>query len=409
MSLLLRRRALLSKLKKFLRTVSGAPPVICEACTEDPVENYKIDGNSIQNGTPTPDTPVEVESVGEYDEATGKYKIPVVASGKNLFDTRKKSYSQGLNYTYLNNNSCEIITTGNTPSRNVDFAPFTVRKQTVYNFNVVINSSGDTNNLSHNRLYVWGRTGTSGSYTLITATGNLLGNLTNRLIKCSFNTKDYTQIKLSYYVVTGGATDLVGYTATLTNMQLELGKTATDFEPYQEPIVTNIYLPEPLRKVGEYADYVDFENQKVVRNIFEEVLDGSKTVEKYNHGACPLGFYLGYGINKEAKYLGIETLLSSNFKTVNNTVSYFEEGTITLSTTKIRVVFVITENETTTEQVTAWLQNNKPIVCYVLETPTEELIDLPQLPTLKGTTVYTINTELLPSNMEVTYYSKESE
>lgn len=33
-----------------------------------------------------------------------------------------------------------------------------------------------------------------------------------------------------------------------------------------EEITTNIYLDEPLRKVGEFVEYIDFGNQKVVRN-----------------------------------------------------------------------------------------------------------------------------------------------
>ena len=53
----------------------------------------------------------------------------------------------------------------------------------------------------------------------------------------------------------------------LSNIQIEVGDTATAYEPYFEPMTTSIYLDEPLRKVGTYADYIDFENKKVVRNI----------------------------------------------------------------------------------------------------------------------------------------------
>ena len=61
-----------------------------------------------------------------------------------------------------------------------------------------------------------------------------------------------------------------------------------DYEPYgkykipikvsndSEAMTTNIYLDEPLRKVGDYADYIDFENGKVVRNV--EVIDNTGTL-----------------------------------------------------------------------------------------------------------------------------------
>ena len=61
---------------------------------------------------------------------------------------------------------------------------------------------------------------------------------------------------------------------TFKNLQIELGETATAYEPYHAPVTTNIYLNEPLRKEGEKADYLDFKTGKVVR------LDGTtETVE----------------------------------------------------------------------------------------------------------------------------------
>ncbi len=52
----------------------------------------EIVGNSVQDGTPTPDTPITIENVGDYDEESGKYVVPVTAHGKNL-----------IPYPYLHN------------------------------------------------------------------------------------------------------------------------------------------------------------------------------------------------------------------------------------------------------------------------------------------------------------------
>lgn len=46
------------------------------------MSNYRIYGNSVQNGTPSPDSPVEIQSVGDLITDTtnsnyGKYKIPI--------------------------------------------------------------------------------------------------------------------------------------------------------------------------------------------------------------------------------------------------------------------------------------------------------------------------------------------
>ena len=49
-----------------------------------------------------------------------------------------------------------------------------------------------------------------------------------------------------------------------------------EYEPYIEPVTTNIYLNEPLRKLEDVEDYIDFENQRVVRYI--EEVDGVLTL-----------------------------------------------------------------------------------------------------------------------------------
>ena len=61
------------------------------------------------------------------------------------------------------------------------------------------------------------------------------------------------------------------------SIQIEKGSTATSYEPYKGE-TKHIYLDAPLRKIGDYADYIDYKNQKVFRQI--EVLDdtGTKTI-----------------------------------------------------------------------------------------------------------------------------------
>ena len=44
---------------------------------------------------------------------------------------------------------------------------------------------------------------------------------------------------------------------------------------------------------------------------------------------------------------------------------------------------------------------------YPLETSTEETIDLPTIPTNKGTNIIEVDTSILPSNMEVKYVQME--
>ena len=54
----------------------------------------------------------------------------------------------------------------------------------------------------------------------------------------------------------------------ISSVQLEYGETATVYVPYKEQVssIVNIYLDEPLRKTGDYADYIDFRKQCIARN-----------------------------------------------------------------------------------------------------------------------------------------------
>ena len=59
---------------------SGNGGVTLEDCYNDNLHNVAIHGNSVQDGAPTPENPIEVQSVGEKvteGEYAGKYKVPV--------------------------------------------------------------------------------------------------------------------------------------------------------------------------------------------------------------------------------------------------------------------------------------------------------------------------------------------
>lgn len=63
----------------------GASPLTLPKSVGKPLRDYKIYGASVQDGTPTPDTPVEIQSIGDLvtdkeDVNYGKYKIPITVN-----------------------------------------------------------------------------------------------------------------------------------------------------------------------------------------------------------------------------------------------------------------------------------------------------------------------------------------
>ena len=57
----------------------------------------------------------------------------------------------------------------------------------------------------------------------------------------------------------------------IASVQIEKGSTATPYEPYHAPITTPVYLPEPIKIVGDEAEYIDYAEQK------QHFADGTST------------------------------------------------------------------------------------------------------------------------------------
>lgn len=57
-----------------IKVLEGIPPLTFTSIGL-PLINYLIEGNTVQNGTPTPSNPVDVQGVGTLDN--GQYKIPI--------------------------------------------------------------------------------------------------------------------------------------------------------------------------------------------------------------------------------------------------------------------------------------------------------------------------------------------
>ena len=48
----------------------------------------------------------------------------------------------------------------------------------------------------------------------------------------------------------------------ISNIMLNAGSDALPYEPYHAPVTTPIYLPEPIKMVGDEAEYIDYAEQK---------------------------------------------------------------------------------------------------------------------------------------------------
>ncbi len=514
---------MVNKVKGFIRTVSGVPPLALTDCVDDEsIINYIIEGNCVQNGSPEPDNPVKVESVGDLTQnlfdlnsvelvgdcvildnsihftGTGSfdvflpsgqytlsfknnnkgtcyvrdgkvdsgfivsinptettktfnysanvdgylrissfskglvlsdiqiekgstvsayepygYKIPIVCSGKNLFD--KDNFTQSITSATGKKSGYDYTITGNKGALNsassgtflIKLPKNIVAKNKTISISVYITmlEYGDINN----QIRAWTEANDSAKDHQLSQNFSL-----NERVRLSwvFTNVDYELSGFRFYI--NGNKILF----EMDTLQIETNATATDYEPYVEPVTTTIYLDEPLRKIGAYADYIDFENCKVVRNIVETILKGTEDCYMSSTG----------GTNERIIYdllvfkaMGSSPSLCSHANTTTD-ANVGWSGTkfvMQVASTDVRfyrpfycgVAEFIEKTPFGWKQYLAQLYSEgNPFKVYCVRSEmSEEIINIPKQPTIKGTTIYSIGTEIQPSNMSATYYSTSKE
>jgi len=392
---------------KFLPTyryyeVEGNPVTINKSSGK-PLRDYRIYGNSIQNGTPLIENPVEVQSLGDKT--------------LNLFDITQINASQievneKENYFVVSGYS---VATGITPSTFLEMTGLKI---------------GDTFTISAKREALKGSGTAVNPVTFLSRNSNVssIPLLTrNKTINTITIPEEFTDDNYhGLYTYGCSSSDengerLMRYSNFMILKGEYTEETLPEYEPYNEykiPVkvsndekqeITNIYLNEPLRKIGDYVDYIDFQNQKVVRNIYAVLMDSNRTIVKYTSDSTELGYYYALNISKKAKYdvNTINIMVCNRFYPVRNSVEQFKKGTMACSTTGMRVVFNIEAD--TVDDVKQFLDNNPTRLYYVLATPIEEDIELPEILTNKGINIIEIETTIQPSNIAVTYLGKKIE
>lgn len=242
-------------------TANGYPCVLENSVGLSTV-GYKIYGNSIQNGTPSPDNPVEVQSVGEpvfaklYDsdgfrladsdgyklcsqDVVG-YCIPVVTSGKNLFD-----FSQWVGQTARGMTIYRDSIKG-TPTYRWHRFPVTTLKNPIpagtqvtvsYHFDTTCPDKGNigVDFCNKNNIEFHKETDKPSGYTNTFVLEEDCYSMGLFMCMLPYTENEYCEI-------------------TNIKIQLELSAESTAYEPYRTPITTDISLNNPL-KIGDILKY----------------------------------------------------------------------------------------------------------------------------------------------------------
>lgn len=249
----------------IVETVSGEVISVSDS-VEAPLQGMKVFGKTIQAGTPTPDAPAALESVGTDG------KVTVTVAGKNLFNTNSLPW-----FTELPKQNLAIDLPINIPAG--DFVLHTATSSGIARNNVFSVALYDSELVEVKQLNTKASNSLNGSGVFSLSRDEAL---------------QATNLRI-YYNYSNDTSYVDG--ERLTEFQIEFGSIATEYEPYKEPqtipISTHNGLPGiPVTSGGNYTDAngkqwicdeVDFEKGVYVQRVGK--------IERYNGEALP-GAYI---------------------------------------------------------------------------------------------------------------------
>lgn len=330
------------------------------------ITDWTISGNMVQSATPTPTNPVTPQECGERTE--------------NLFDFNKMKDASLQGYR-LSETGEIVALNGWTISTYIpcDGYEFTLFMDRAFGNNPAICMYDENKTFLSGVRY-------SNQKTII-----LTSSVRVRYIRFS-----------------------IANVALENEIMLNAGSTAPPYEPYGYKLpltvngtTTNIYLSEPIRKIGDYADTVDSDGV-VTRRVKKLVLTGSASdpVRKIGNNAPYAYYYEPTGINGLARYLCLCTHVPFSWEYSGETPAIIMSG----SFDKLFINFGKTTMDAQPSGNTVngfkefcaqqYAAGTPVIAWYVLATPTTEQATVPQIPTAQGSNTLDFGTTLKPSRFE---------
>lgn len=356
------------------------------------IRNRTTDGFTIRNIMLAAGTVSTYEPYG--------YKIPITVRGKNLFDPSLliEDSKRGVTVT---NNGDGTLTLNGTTTQAVDISLFTNQQLKLpngYSIKVmmeVLEGSVTTHLHANVSLIIDGSTITNG----------ITLNEDNYGYSATYNvTSDVVMNRFRLTPAQGVTFD--NYTVRFWYMIDSDNRT---YISYVSPITTNIYLDEPLRKVGNTSDYINFANKSITRNI--------KAINLKDYNTSGLIYDYEWQGKKSLYFPGVLDNSYTRIPGLSNRNSVFTAdataassmwigaGSANLFWLGIYDVLGFTDDETSTakDKFQTWLSQNPTYVYHATTSPSTLPISLPDIPTFEGTNIIEIGTTVAPSNVDIVY------
>lgn len=362
------------------------------------VENtptYIIKGKTTpsNNNTPTMENPVTYYGLGRDN-----YIDVIETHGKNIFniDDFMETYSpyqptKPERVTFEGEEVWKMYGPVTLPGRNLKYMNERFKENTQYTFSIDLYDvpavdSSDNNTYTGITIYF---KYTDDTYSTILGTQETRISNSNKWNKIEFVSNPNKTI--SNIAISFGTTQAYSY---IKNIQLEEGTTATPYEPYQGSTTRiNLTGHDPLMCLGDNCDYIDYEKNRIVRNVGKYTVTGNESWTlrseytqngKYVYSlttSIPFTYKI-YGntkaLNNYIEYGGTVIGVAS-FSKINSNFSLYYNPSIPTSKAIYIKSSISTQADFKSNLQSLYNNGNPMFIYYELAEPQYEPIDLPQV------------------------------
>lgn len=343
----------------------------------------RIFGKTTQDGTPTPEAPVELESCGKSG------KVGVSMEGKNLLDLNAATFLACIN------NGGVLVSNVNNAHYAALVCPGLVDTFMACKGKTVTFSANKSIDGRAMAVVIYGKMKNGDPYQSIN------GKVGERFIsfRIAEDFENITSVELRWNRSLSGA--FTDTTSSITDLQVEIGEIATTYEPYKGQTIT-IETPNglpgiPVTTGGNYVDAdgqqwvcdeIDFGRGVYVQRVINKVFDGSSDEpwSTYTYAT-----YEGYSLNAADMAVG------------NRQNGYCDKIPVNSSTERVLGIwlgvsnnFIYVHNATGLAANAAswrtWLSENPITIQYILATPIETPLSEEELSAYAALRTYRENT-----------------
>ena len=386
---------------KLVHTSTG--DLIAVDSADYSLQSLTLYGKTTQDGTPTPESPVDLVSVGNNGSIT------VNVRGKNLFidnRTSKADYtSNGITFTTNTDGTFTANGTNSSSSRSNMYTTYGGKwlylpAGTYTLFADLPASRVAYFQISYNDEPV--ATGATGIY------------IYEKPVTLTFDKPKWCWLAVN--VVAG---------ATVENLvfkpQIEVGTIATAYEPYNKLQTMTVSTPNGLPGIkvesgGNYTDStgqqwlcdeIDFKRWMYVKRIHTLTLDGSQSVKWYSQSSMPYGGAIQLVLDSayHAAVSHKNNSVSDRFVNKLNVTANYTHGVFGITASGQSIFFAV-EGVTSADAAKTWFTSNPTTIVYALATPTETMLPVEEIIAYMALNTYNPTTAIFNESdawMEASY------